>query len=130
MRRAINGPNGVTKSTAVARFTQAGLPFDPAVRYATWIAFVGWLHDGGLITTDQRDGWTYPWGRIYVHAREAHIKELDHEVRLLKRRAAGAIQRIADGEYEEAIDTLRGEADEYVNIVYGDLEGMKAGPHD
>ena len=56
--------------------------------------------------------------------------DLDHEIRLLKRRAVAAIQRIADGEFEEAIDTLRGEADEYVDLVYGELKGMEVGPHD
>lgn len=66
----------------------------------------------------------------YVHAGEARIRELDYEVRLLKRRAAAAIQRVVDGEYDEAIDMLRGEADEYVNVVYGDLNGMKVESHD
>jgi hypothetical protein len=35
-------------------------------------------------------------------------------------RAEAAIQRIADEQYDEAIEILRCEADEYVDFVYGD----------
>lgn len=58
---------------------------------------------------------------------DQEILDLKDDIVRWKRRAVAAIQRIVDAEYDEAIEILQKEADEYVDFVYCETLPLESG---